>query len=83
MNQEQIRHIIKFDRKVVELLEKKILQELTESSLTDASIDSTENRKSEIRAEEKEQEVSSYLFERRQHLREILQYEKLLPETLP
>lgn len=81
MNQEQLRHIIKFDRKLVDLLEKEILSRLNQLRPTDASNDtSDQNQVNIIRAAIPEDNISQILFERRQHLREILQYEKMLQE---
>lgn len=81
LNQEQLRHIIKFDRKLVDLLEKEILTRLSQLSPTDASNDtSVQKQVNIIRAASPEEILLQILFERRQHLREILQYEKMLQE---
>lgn len=81
MNQEQIRHIIKFDRKVIDLLEKEALTRLSSLSPTDASNDtSAREQVNIIRAASPEEIILQILFERRQHLRETLLYEKLLQE---
>lgn len=81
LNQEQLRHIIKFDRKLVDLLEKEILTRLSQLSPTDASNDtSVQKQVNIIRAASPEEIFLQILFERRQHLREILQYEKMLQE---
>lgn len=81
MNQEQIRHIIKFNRKVIDQLEKEILTRISSLSPTDASNDtSAREQVNIIRAASPEEIFLQILFERRQHLRETLQYEKLLQE---
>lgn len=81
MNKEQLRHIIKTNRKIVDFLERRILNELSSPLTTDASNDTSAESKLTSFEQRIEEFLPQLLFERRQHLREILLYEKLLNET--
>jgi transposase-like protein len=81
LNKEQLRHIIKTNRKIVDFLERRILNELSSPLTTDASNDTSAESKLTSFEQRIEEFLPQLLFERRQHLREILLYEKLLNET--